>query len=57
MLAGLVHHVIGIDPDRHWMTLAVIGSSRRIVVQPGCLRLGRVRGLPDRELGNMSSSC
>ncbi|MCP4078625.1 MAG: hypothetical protein GY743_00085 [Planctomycetaceae bacterium] len=27
MLAELVDHVIGIDPDRHWITVAVIDAT------------------------------
>ena len=26
MLAELVHHVIGVDPDRDWITLAVVDA-------------------------------
>ena len=26
MLAELVHHVVGVDPDRDWITLAVVDA-------------------------------
>ncbi len=32
MLAELVHHVIGVDPDRDWITLAVVDARSSGVV-------------------------
>ena len=35
MLAELVHHVIGVDPDRDWITLAVVDAHSSGVVAEG----------------------
>lgn len=35
MLAELVHHVIGVDPDRDWITLAVVEAGSSGVVAEG----------------------
>lgn len=35
MLAELVHHVIGVDPDRDWITLAVVDASSSGVIVEG----------------------
>ena len=35
MLAKLVHHVLGVDPDRDWITLAVIDARSSGVVAEG----------------------
>jgi len=35
MLAELVHHVIGVDPDRDWITLAVVDARTSGVVTEG----------------------
>ncbi len=35
MLAELVHHVVGVDPDRDWITLAVIDAPSSGVIAEG----------------------
>jgi transposase len=35
MLAELVHHVVGVDPDRDWITLAVLDARSAGVVAEG----------------------
>ena len=35
MLAELVHHVIGVDPDRDWITLAVVDAATSGVLAEG----------------------
>ena len=35
MLAELVHHVVGVDPDRDWITLAVVDAATSGVVAEG----------------------
>ena len=35
MLAELVHHVVGVDPDRDWITLAVVDARTSGVVAEG----------------------
>ena len=35
MLAELAHHVIGVDPDRDWITLAVVDAHSSGVVAEG----------------------
>ena len=35
MLAELVHHVVGVDPDRDWITLAVLDARSAGVVTEG----------------------
>ncbi len=35
MLTQLVHHVIGVDPDRDWITLAVVDAHTSGVVAEG----------------------
>ena len=35
MLAELVHHVVGVDPDRDWITLAVLDARSAGVVTAG----------------------
>jgi len=35
MLAQLVHHVVGVDPDRDWITLAVVDARTSGVVAEG----------------------
>jgi len=35
MLAELVHHVVGVDPDRDWITLAVIDAATSGVIAEG----------------------
>src|SRR5215203_1087720 len=35
MLAELVHHVVGVDPDRDWITLAVLDAPSAGVVAEG----------------------
>ncbi len=41
MLAELVDHVVGVDPDRDWITLAVLDSRRAGVVAEGRFRATR----------------
>ncbi len=35
MLAELVHHVVGVDPDRDWITLAVVDARSAGVIAEG----------------------
>ena len=35
MLAELVHHVVGVDPDRDWVTLAVVDARTSGVIAEG----------------------
>ena len=35
MLAELVHHVVGVDPDRDWITLAVVDARTSGVIAEG----------------------
>ena len=35
MLAELVHHVVGVDPDRDWITLAVVHAATSGVIAEG----------------------